>query len=623
MGVENSNRIIPSWQQLEKMHNPLTEGEKALVRYLDNWLPRDGSWKVGDDFENYHGWLIFAQPYLNGTRPDVIVFNPFVGMVIFEVKDWDPACYRLDGESKKLFVKTATGEEHGVKRPQHQVGHYKEVFLGQLVPLLGEAVDANGKNFGLIKTAVYFHNASTAGCRRVFALEGEKGATLFGRDELQDEKSLRTLVPDVGIYTSRFWNRTWSAEILFWLRPPQHSIEQGTVLTLRGNQNKVAEPQPGHYRVRGVAGSGKTQMLAYRAAKLASEGWHVLILTFNITLWHYIHDMVARAPFNFSWEQIRFDHFHGFCLDVLNELGEEWPQGDGDDDFFESVVPSVVSEAVKGHGGCERYDAILIDEGQDYVYNWYRMLTECFLSSRDEVLVVCDKRQNIYERDLSWLDKRVTRHGLEKFGDYIDLSVSIRQPPKLASFSKAFADTFDLKNDIVQKLEPVDELVSTEKILWYETAFCEPLEEAVYRQFLALKGQKISPSDIVILLPSHKMGMLVMERFKLANVEVNHVFSDEELQRRSHKRAFWMGDSRVKMCTIHSFKGWELQNVILVTPVDADECEGPAKSNVDRLVYTALTRVKRNVIVLNRNARYRSFGARYSGVKDERAGVCR
>ena len=83
-----SNRIYPNWDQLNLMHNPLTEGERALIEFLDEKLPKDSAWKEGDNLKDYKGQLIFAQPYLNGTRPDVVIFNPQVGMVIYEVKDW-------------------------------------------------------------------------------------------------------------------------------------------------------------------------------------------------------------------------------------------------------------------------------------------------------------------------------------------------------------------------------------------------------------------------------------------------------------------------------------------------------------------------------------------------------
>jgi hypothetical protein len=48
---------------------------------------------------------------------------------------------------------------------------------------------------------------------------------------------------------------------------------------------------------------------------------------------------------------------------------------------------------------------------------------------------------------------------------------------------------------------------------------------------------------------------------------VNHVFEDDyDKKIHRHKKAFWMGDSRLKMSTIHSFKGWEVPNVIVVIP---------------------------------------------------------
>ena len=53
------------------------------------------------------------------------------------------------------------------------------------------------------------------------------------------------------------------------------------------------------------------------------------------------------------------------------------------------------------------------------------------------------------------------------------------------------------------------------------------------------------------------------------------------------------------MSTIHSFKGWEARNVIIVTP---------EKKLIDSSLYAALTRVRENLIVINQNKRYQKFG---------------
>ena len=603
------NRLYPTWQQLEEQNNPLTVGEKSLIKFFDDYLPKDPNWKPAPGLKNlkdYKGWLIFAQPFLNGTRPDIIIFNPQVGLVIYEVKDWNLDNYEWR-KGEGLFVNDRRGS-YPVKSPIDQVEHYKERLIGQLVPNIGESIDKNKKNFGLIKTGVYFHKARTEVCQDKLGakIKDFKYFPFFGYDNLIENR-LKEIVPDVHITSSNYWNREWNEDILFWLIPPFHSIEQGTVLKLRGNQVKVAEPNSGHFRVRGVAGSGKTQALAYRAGKLASQGYKVLIISFNITLWHYVKDMIARSPFAFSWGQFTFTHFHGFCKDRLNEFDHKWPKSDGvsTEEFFKSVVPNAVINAIQGKQQ-QKYDAILIDEGQDYHYEWYSMLDKYFLNSRDEVLIVCDKRQNIFERELDWLDKRVTKAGLEKFKEpYIDLTVTFRLPKKVAVMSNEFSEVFELNQELkVGKIEDNPVLLHSHHIVWLNINE-DDWRDFVFNSFLRLKKEGYSPSDIVLLLPNHKLGKLAVDLFKEKNIEVNHVFEeDAETGYHPHKKAFWMGDSRLKMSTIHSFKGWELLNIVLFIPAKAPE----SNTKLDAIVYTALTRTRENLIILNANKRYESFG---------------
>jgi len=614
------NRIYPTWEQIEQFRNPLTEGEMTLLKYLDKYLPKDKSWKKGYRLEDYKGWLIFAQPFFNGTRPDIIIFNPQVGAVIYEVKDWNLDNYNwINGDG--LYVSDGRGS-YPIKNPIDQVEHYKEKLIGQLVPNIGEKIDRENKNYGLIKTGVYFHKATTEDCQKKLGakIKNFKYFPFFGRDCLTESR-LNEIVPDINIDNSKYWERKWNEDILFWLNPPFHSIEQGTILKLRGNQVKVAEPISGHHRLRGVAGSGKTQVLAYRAGKLASLGYNVLIITFNITIWHYIRDMIARSPFNFKWDKFTFTHFHGFCKDKLNEFGKRWPRSPRKEDFekqenynaaldlfFKETIPNAVIDAIteKQH---QKYDAILIDEGQDYYFDWYHLLDGYFLTSRDEVVIVCDKRQNIFERELDWLDKRITRKGLEKFkNDYIDLTITFRLPPKVAVMSNEFSEIFGLNQELkVGKIDDDPVLFHSHHIIWLNID-AEEWEKYIYNAFLRLKTEGYSASDMVILLPSHKLGKEAVNMFRDRNIEINHVFEeDDEVRFHPHKKAFWMGDSRLKMSTVHSFKGWELLNIIIYIPPRAPE----SNKKLDAIVYTAITRTRENVIILNANHRYNEFGEKF------------
>ena len=119
---------------------------------------------------------------------------------------------------------------------------------------------------------------------------------------------------------------------------------------------------------------------------------------------------------------------------------------------------------------------------------------------------------------------------------------------------------------------------------------------------------------MVMLLPSHKYGKECVNFFKEKNIEVNHVFEDDEEARfHPHKKAFYMGDSRLKMSTIHSFKGWELANIVLFIPKRAPD----SNKKLDAIVYTAITRTRENLIVLNANKRYSEFGEKFPKKWDE------
>ena len=52
----------------------------------------------------------------------------------------------------------------------------------------------------------------------------------------------------------------------------------------------------------------------------------------------------------------------------------------------------------------------------------------------------------------------------------------------------------------------------------------------------------------------------------------------------------------MKISTTHSFKGWELENIVLI--IDSDD-----GNTTDELIYTAFTRAKENLIIFNRGNR--------------------
>ena len=411
------DRIQPSWQDIGKFRNPLTPGELHLAEFLDSVLPKE--------------WEIYVQPYLNGDRPDIVILNPSVGLMIFEVKDWKPECYHFEqssqGKKVKQYYVTDGRGSHRIPNPLSQVNRYRENIIGLYLPLIGETIDKNTKNLAAFRVGLYFHNMTTEHAR-ILVPTKPHSCTVFGYDILEKEH-MDQLVPDWRRKNTLTVFSDWSEEIQFWLYPPYHSLEQGRIITLTSEQERHVLPSPGqHQRLRGVAGSGKTLVIAQRAARLAEQRKKVLIITYNITLWHYIRDHVSRAKHQFSWDQIEFSHFHGFCKNYLSENNIMWPSdGSSSGDLVLSeTVPKLVQESkISGLNIKNRqYDAILIDEGQDFEKLWYLALCE-FLSENDELLLVVDEMQNLYKRNLTWID---SMSGTKFRGRWRQLKESYRLP---------------------------------------------------------------------------------------------------------------------------------------------------------------------------------------------------
>ncbi len=600
------NRIFPNWEQLNNLKVSLTDGERTLANYFDKYLPKE--------------WEIYIQPYFNGDRPDIVLLNPHIGIMVYEVKDWNLNLYWSEKYTRKnnnkiitfykSFVRDQTGNSQPVVNPVKQVERYRSNLL-RYMPQIADSIDANKKKLGVFRMGLYFHTSTTEQAKRFIPNHKEKNCILVGQELLLKEDIFK-IVPDVNRDKSYYMEKSWADSIRFWLKPPYHSMEQEQKIDLSPEQKKHINPSSHkHQRLRGVAGSGKTLVIAQRAANLASQGKKVLIVTFNITLWHYIRDAVSRARYGFEWERIEFNHFHGFCRNFLMENNIVVKYNE-EDDYFDETIPNLVMSTLNQKKNCKNriYDAVLIDEGQDYAQSYYDVLC-AFLSDNDEVLFVTDEKQNIYSRELSWIDKM---SGTKFKGRWRELNKSYRLPLLILREANRFAKLFLPKVGIVA--EPVDRQtkigVAKDKLinshlLWRNLHSYDKYQDKIFDAYTWLTEKKnIHPSEIVILVSTHKEGMKLVERFKKNSIKVNHVFEGDKSTYKN-KHSFWMGDGRLKISTIHSFKGWELLNVIVLTPYD------DSNKNIDYLMYIAITRARENLIVFNRLDKYTAFGESWSG----------
>ena len=601
-------RIIdPPKDQWHRLPTPLTSGENEVYNLFDTGLPLE--------------WEMYIQPHLNGLRPDLVLLNPYAGIAVFEIKDWS-----------LNTLKDSIRHKWNIESPIKQIERYEDEIFNLYCPRLDDYYGKAVISAGLIFTRIPqeeidrllnpFRKGNMTKYPDQYPFAGAEGLEKGNIDALFPEhKKWGQQNP------SRNMSTDTANDLRGWLKEPAFSREQREPLKLNARQRQIAtEPTHGRYRkVRGSAGSGKSQALAARAAVLASEGKRVLVCTFNITLMNYLRDIVARHARELAMQQginpkvirqrVEFRHFHGWCKRVCTFAGHEndysqlWKQFPEEavlDEHMAKLVlqiyadPSVI-------GSLPFYDAILVDEGQDYNNEWWQTLRAA-VEPDGEMLLVADKTQNIYGKDLTWLDGLLTGTGLSS--NWYNLEASYRLSPEIAPVLEDFAKNFLIPSGIEVDI-PKDEQTELDfnppiELRWVQVSSVSSIAEVCFEEArwqMKCLGNDTAIPDIIFLTPSNDTGLVFVEKCEEKSVRVLDTFAQEDQEpdpfgqgdrnfrkyenSRRKKLAFFLGDARIKATTLHSFKGWESRHLILYV----NRIESPE----DRaLFYTALTRLKKH-----------------------------
>lgn len=145
--------------------------------------------------------------------------------------------------------------------------------------------------------------------------------------------------------------------------------------------------------VSGPAGSGKTILAVGIATHLADGGHRTLLTCFNRLL---AEDLRERAA---GHEGLDVAHFHGLCTSVAREAGleipEPPPEAEPGRSYFEDVLPELLEEGARRLG--PRYDAIVVDEAQDFREHWWPALLALHREpDTGRLYVFHDPSQNLY-----------------------------------------------------------------------------------------------------------------------------------------------------------------------------------------------------------------------------------
>jgi superfamily I DNA and RNA helicase len=181
------------------------------------------------------------------------------------------------------------------------------------------------------------------------------------------------------------------------------------------HQESIARQYDGGHRIiTGPSGSGKTLILVHRAAMLKQYNpaiRNILFVCYNITLVNYIRRLLADKHIPLGENGVEVCHFFQLCAKIT---GETIPYEKADSEYYDMVIQDTLEKlpSCKLH-----YDAILIDEGQDFSDEMLKIVTALLNPKTDHLSIALDDNQNIYQRRASWKEVGIHARGRVHAGD--------------------------------------------------------------------------------------------------------------------------------------------------------------------------------------------------------------
>ncbi len=607
--------LSPTLEVIKRQKVQPTEGEWTLLNFL---------------LENLDNtYEIYFQPFLNGDNPDFAIMRKESGLLLIEVKDWNLQHYYVDEKTRWRLVKDDTF----IKSPLNQVENYKDNLFKLHIEELFLKNVKNKDHWATVRCAVYFHNTTEQHLNKFLLSDfqidtKEKNNSkyrefvsyfgLLGNNSLNKDKLDKLFSKFYLNRKSKYFDDTLYNSFYRYLKAPVHQTEEGIEINYTKEQQELirSEIRP-RRKIRGVAGSGKTLVLAKRAvnAHIRTKS-KVLILTFNLALKNYIHDRISDVREEFYWNSFYITNYHQFIKTQANNYNLEinglnaWY----DTSFFEDVKNKI-----------HTFDVVLIDEIQDYEQEWLDIVATYFMHDDTEWIVFGDDKQDIYHRKLVVRNiPGVWNKSLDKSfrftGAIANIAIKFQQ--------KFFDKIYEL--DDIKIMSQIDFETRTIEYHSFNKFTTQKLFEAVYS---VLEKNKIHSSDAGILCS--KVEILRAIDFSIRTVKnekttttfesqeefdtikkdetkkliekgvaegdikfhINKAMRDKlEDIRKIKKNHFWMKTGTVKLSTVHSFKGWEIDTLFLF--IENEEDEESAFTNAE-IIYTALTRARKNLIVFN------------------------
>ncbi len=291
----------------------------------------------------------------------------------------------------------------------------------------------------------------------------------------------------------------------------------------------------------GPAGTGKTYMAVLKAEEYARQGNKVLYVCFNRLNAQHIKKWFADFEIPADCNT-----FHGLVQKVIGYS------------MMSSIDISLpgIDTILSGYD-YPKYDAIIVDEAQDFAEGWALALRTCFLKDEmhPRLYVFYDEDQNIYDRN---------------FGE----AFFIKYPPFV--LRRNLRNTQNIWTWLCDKTQlgqvSIANQVSGMEPLTYSAKNSGLALNWITKQISELVFQGIKPSDITILtdVRMHK-SPLALAGGNIAGIPITDITVEE------------LASDSIAVSTVYEYIGLESPVIIYLTRADSDD---------NKLDYVAYSRAR-------------------------------
>ena len=579
-----------------------TDGERAFYYFLQTVARPD---------DQYVAWY---SPDLDNKEPDFLIFSKTAGIVIFEVKDWaldqiveaDPNSFKLRIRNK---IETRTN-------PLQQASGYMYDLM-DVLKLDGRLISKDpahlGKpiipmSIGVVFTNINKQEYNEKGFHQVISTD-----KAFFWDDLHPQSEIcqdHSGKCFTGIFKEKFtplFPFKLSGKEMDHLKqlifpsvrvvvpersPNPYPVRCSRLKSLDNHQEAIARKfENGHRILSGPSGCGKTLILVHKAAFLQKYNPNIksiLFVCFNVTLVNYIKRLLSGKGLPLGDNGIHVTHFYQMCADIL---GEDVVFEKEDAEYYDVIIQETL-EKLETSG--VKYDAVLVDEGQDFSADMLRVITGVMNPKTDNLTLALDGNQNLYRKDFSWSDVGIKAKGrvhkldyvyrstqqLARFASTFMANTSIEKKNNGYEQKELFPDFFDFTGPLphisqLKNFEAICQLVADKTTEMVEKDECPFSEVAV------LYVKKTPPEGT-----SHTVPELIEQALAAKGIFSNWVSRDYQ-----NKRAYDITTNSVAINTIHSAKGFDYACVFLIGLDSVDEIRAAAEQ-IERLTYVGMTRAR-------------------------------